>query len=425
MNAAPAKSSIRLARNQIRGFWAAWAGWALDGMDSFIYALVLAPALRDLLPRSKIAASGANVGFYGGILFAVFLVGWGASFIWGPIADRFGRVRVLMLTILCYSVFTFLGCVAANVWQLGLFRFFAGIGIGGEWTLGSVYIAEEWPEERRIQGACYMHTGYYFGMLVASALNSLVGAHYGWRAMFAVGGSPALLTAFIRYGVSEPQRWRAARRTGRTLAQIFSPEYRARTLLNAAYLLISMVGLWAGSVYVPSAVTQLAARESLSATSAAHLASAAAMLLSAGTILGCLAVPFMAARLGRRGALACFYGAMALFIPLGFGYAFYLPVNALAAFVACMFLVGVGGASFCVFTVWLPEQYRTECRASAFAFATSFGRFVTAGVTFAVGAAVSHFGTLGRPVAFTAIAFVIGLLILPAGIETRGEPLPD
>jgi len=425
MNAAPAKISTRLGPNQIRGFWASWAGWALDGMDSFIYALVLVPALRDLLPRSNIAATDANVGLYGGILFAVFLFGWGASFLWGPIADRFGRVRVLMLTILCYSVFTFLGCIATNVWQLGIFRLLAGIGIGGEWTLGSVFIAEEWPEDRRIQGACYMHTGYYFGTLVASALNWLVGAHYGWRAMFAVGGLPALLTALIRYGVKEPERWRAVGRTRRAFAQIFSREYRGRTLLNATFVLISMVGLWAGSVYVPSAVTQLAARESHGGISAAHLASAAAMLLSLGTILGCLVVPFLATRLGRRAALACFYGVMALFIPLGFGYAFYLPANALSLFIACMFFVGVGGASFCVFTVWLPEQYRTECRASAFAFATSFGRFVTAGVTFAVGAAVSHFGTLGKPVAFTAIAFVLGLMILPGGKETRGAALPD
>lgn len=389
-------------------------------MDSFIYALVLVPALRDLLPRSNIAATDANVGLYGGILFAVFLFGWGASFLWGPIADRFGRVRVLMLTVLCYSVFTFLGSVATNVWELGAFRLLAGIGIGGEWTLGSVFIAEEWPEERRIQGACYMHTGYYFGTLLASALNSLVGAHYGWRAMFAIGGSPALLTALIRYGVKEPERWRAAAQTRRAVAGIFSPEYRARTVLNAAFVLISMVGLWAGSVYVPSAVTQLAARDG--ARNAAHLASGAAMLLSMGTILGCLVVPFLVTRLGRRGALACFYAVMAAFIPLGFGYAFYLAAHALPLFIACMFFVGVGGASFCVFTVWLPEQYRTECRASAFAFATSFGRFITAGVTFAVGAAVSHFGTLGMPVAFTAIAFAAGLIILPAGKETRRLP---
>lgn len=86
--------------NQLRGFWAAWGGWTLDGMDSFIYALVLVPALRELLPHSGIVPSTANVGYYGGLLFALFLVGWGLSLLWGPIADRFGRVRVLALTIL-------------------------------------------------------------------------------------------------------------------------------------------------------------------------------------------------------------------------------------------------------------------------------------------------------------------------------------
>src|SRR5204863_3560012 len=103
-----------LTRNQIRGFWASWGGWALDGMDSFLYALVLVPALRDLLPRSGIAATPANIGFYGGVLFAIFLLGWGFAFLWGPLADRFGRVRTLVFTIVCYSLFTFLGCAAAN-----------------------------------------------------------------------------------------------------------------------------------------------------------------------------------------------------------------------------------------------------------------------------------------------------------------------
>ena len=124
---------VRLTKNQARGFWAAWGGWALDGMDSFIYALVLVPALRELLPRSGIPATPANVGFYGGLLFALFLIGWGLSLVWGPLADRFGRVRTLMLTILCYSLFTFLGAVATSVWYLAAFRLLAGIGIGGEW----------------------------------------------------------------------------------------------------------------------------------------------------------------------------------------------------------------------------------------------------------------------------------------------------
>src|SRR6516164_10986670 len=132
---------MRLTRNQVRGFWAAWAGWALDGMDSFLYALVLDPALRELLPRSGIPASAANIGYYGGLLFAIFLVGWGCAFLWGPVADRFGRVRTLMLTILWYSLFTFLCCLSSRVWQLGVFRFLAGIGIGGEWAMGGTFVA--------------------------------------------------------------------------------------------------------------------------------------------------------------------------------------------------------------------------------------------------------------------------------------------
>src|SRR5579871_5975141 len=99
----------KLTQNQIRGFWAAWGGWALDGMDSFIYALVLVPAMRELLPRSGMAADAGTIGYYGGLLFALFLVGWGLSMLWGPVGDRFGRVKTLTLTILCYSVFTFAG----------------------------------------------------------------------------------------------------------------------------------------------------------------------------------------------------------------------------------------------------------------------------------------------------------------------------
>jgi MFS family permease len=428
----PPKGRRRLTTNQIRGFWAAWAGWALDGMDSFIYALVLVPALRDLLPASGIRADAANTGFYGGLLFALFLIGWGLAFLWGPIADRFGRVRTLMLTILCYSAFTFAGALATNVWALGLFRLLAGIGIGGEWTLGGVLVAEEWPEDRRVRGAAFMHTGYYFGTLLASLANFSLGAHFGWRAMFALGGAPALLIAFIRWGVREPARWTnrmhalGERMSARAaFAKLFSIEYRRRTVLNTVYVLVAMIGLWAGSVYVPSAVTLLANREGISGADAARIASNGSVLLSAGTILGCLAVPRLAGWIGRRGTLGIFYILMAAFIAVAFGYVFYLPNHALRWFLVCLFALGIGGASFCVFTVWLPEQYSTDCRGSAFAFATSIGRFVAAGATFLVGAGVSRYGTLGVPVAMTAIAFVAGLFVLPFGEETRGKPLPE
>jgi MFS family permease len=417
---------LGLTPNQVRGFWAAWAGWALDGMDSFIYALVLVPALRELLPPSGLAPTAGALGYYGGLLFSLFLIGWGLAFLWGPIADRFGRVRTLMLTVLCYSLFTFLGAIASNVWMLAIFRLLAGIGIGGEWTMGGIFVAEEWPEERRARGAGYMHTGYYFGVFLAAIANYVIGAHYGWRAMFAVGGAPALLVGFIRCGVSEPKRWRErpAQSLAAPFAAIFSAQYRQRTLLNTLYLFISIIGLWAGSVYVPASVTQLAMAAGRNAQRGAEWASWATMLLSAGTILGCLGAAPLAERFGRRAALGIYFGLMAGSIALGFGYAFYLHEHALGWFLACLFILGVGGANFAIYTIWLPEQYPTACRASAFAFATSAGRFGGAGITFLVGAGVQYVHTIGGPVALTSIAFLLGVLLVPFGLETKGKPLP-
>jgi len=286
---AQALKATPLTRNQVRGFWASWGGWTLDGMDSFIYALVLVPSLRELLPRSGIAATKGNIGYYGGLLFALFLCGWGLAFLWGPVGDKFGRVRTLMLTVVWYSVFTFLSALVTNVWQLAVLRLLAGIGIGGEWAMGGTFVAEEWPEDRRRAGAGYMHTGYYVGVFLAALLNFVIGSKFGWRYMFAV---------------------------------------------------------------------------------------------------------------------------------------FYLGASALPWFFVCLFFLGFGGANFAVYTLWLPEQYPTECRASAFAFSTSFARFGGAAITFLVGAGVHHFQSLGIPVALTSIAFAIGLLLIPFGAETRGQTLP-
>src|SRR5258706_14270563 len=138
----------RLSRQQILGFWAAWSGWVLDGMDSVIHALVLTPAMKELLPKSGMEATQANIAFTGSILFALFLLGWGLSFLWGPLADRFGRARCLAATILVFSVFTGAAAFSQTVWQLGLFRFLAGIGIGGGWGRGGASRAQSRAGDR-------------------------------------------------------------------------------------------------------------------------------------------------------------------------------------------------------------------------------------------------------------------------------------
>jgi MFS family permease len=428
--AAPAKTP--LTKNQLNGFLAAWGGWALDGMDSFIYALVLVPALRDILPNSGIEPTNANVGYYGAILFAMFLVGWGLAMIWGPVADRFGRVRTLMLTILCFSLFTFLSALATNVWALGIFRLLAGLGIGGEWSVGATFVSEEWPEDRRKMGAGLMHTGYYFGFFLAAIANFLIGANFGWRWMFVVGGAPALLVAFFYNRVHEPAKWQSKKEelghawtALEAFKEPFSPLYRRRTILNSIYMLASISGLWAGSAYVPTAITQLATKAGKSAAEAAQLSSYGTALLAVGTILGALMTPWMCEKFGRKSALAFFFTMMLIFISYGFGRVFYFEQNALEWFMACLFFLGIGGANFAVYSLWIPEQYATQCRVSAFAFTTNIGRFAAAGISFLVGYGVKEFGTLGTPVALTAIAFVVGLLLLPWGYETKGKPLPS
>jgi MFS family permease len=422
----PPSAKTPLTKNQVRGFWASWAGWALDGMDSFIYALVLVPAMRELLPKSGIPATAANTGFYGGLLFALFLVGWGLALVWGPVADRFGRVRTLALTILCYSLFTFLAAFGQNIWQVAIFRLLAGIGIGGEWAMGGTFVAEEWPEDRRKFGAGYMHTGYYFGFFLAALANHFVGENHGWRPMFMIGGAPAILIGLILNSVREPERWKArAAKVASPFVAIFNSQYLRRTLLNSAYVLISIIGLWAGTVYVPTGVNEIAARMHLAAGLGPKLATYATMVISAGTIVGCLPLPLIAEWLGRRKTLAIYFVIMAISIAASFGWAFYLAKDAMTWFFMGMFFLGIGGANFAMYTLWLPEQYPTTCRGSAFAFATSVGRFVGAGFSFMVGAGVAHFHTIGIPVALTAIPFVLGLFLLPFGLETTGQRLPD
>jgi nitrate/nitrite transporter NarK len=119
-----------------------------------------------------------------------------------------------------------------------------------------------------------------------------------------------------------------------------------------------------------------------------------------------------------------YFAGMMVTIPLAFGWAFYLP-NGLWPFIMILFFMGFAGGSFAAFSLWLPEQYDTRVRATAFAFTTSVGRFVGAGVNFLLGAMVLRMGSLGTPVALTAIAFALGILVIPLAIETTGQQLPS
>lgn len=418
-----------ISGQQWRAFIGAFGGWALDGFDLSIFGLVLAPAMTELLPKSGYEVNTATIGFFGELGVAIFLAGWGCSFIWGPIADRLGRVPALSLSILVYAIFTCAAGFSQTIWQLDFFRFLSAVGLGGEWSMAGTLVAETIPERLRPRFGGILHAGVYGGILLGSIVNYAVGLQLGWRSMFYLGILPALFVLYIRSQTKEPGRWvKVSDRTRRTaytgfLKKILSPPYRARTWLNVLLLFIALTGFWAGSQYLGAAILTLAAQQGIARPEALQIATMGLGALSLFTIIGCLIVPWLAERIGRRHTLVASFILMIIGIAGAFGWAFYAGnINAFLAFIP---ILGIGGADFAVFTVWLPEQYPTEIRATAFAFCTTMSRFVAAAGTFLIGAAIAAAHTIGWPLALTAIPFLFGLWLAYRAPETTGAPLPD
>src|SRR5271169_2882702 len=193
-----------VSRYQLLVLLVAWLGWVFDSMDATIYNLVLTPALRELLGSRN---TPENIGWYGGIILAIFLVGWAVGgILFGILADYLGRARTLVITILIYAVFTGLAGFAHSWWQLAIYRFLTALGIGGEWAAGAALVAEVWPEAKRARAAGVLQSAWAAGFLIAAVVNLLLREH-GWRSLFVVGVAPAVVALFVRLWVKEPERW--------------------------------------------------------------------------------------------------------------------------------------------------------------------------------------------------------------------------
>lgn len=432
-------TKTRLSHDQLMGFGASWLGWILDGMDSFIFALVLVPAVSELLPASGFAVNHETIGEAGTILFAVFLVGWGCAIVWGPVADRFGRTKTLAAAVLMYAVFTALCATSHSVYELGIYRFLAGLGVGGNWALSGTYVAESMPEDRRVKLGGILNAGYYIGFFIATALNYTIGAAYGWRALFLCGIIPAIVGFVTLTRVKESDTFKTGRRARHVEGvkevpepgqvkkpdSIFDRKNRRATITMSIFGSCSIIGVWAGAVYAPSAVRMLAEAHGMvtGPASLPHIVSLVAALLSLFTIIGNVALPYIAEAAGRKVALSVYFVCAIVGIVGAFGWAFYLN-DGFVPFTLLMIVLGFAGGNFAMYNIWIPELFPTSIRATAFAFAVSVGRFVAAGVNFLLAAAVASVGSIGVPIAFTAVAFGVGLLVMPFAIETKGRHLP-
>lgn len=390
-------------------------GWALDIMDGYLYAIILFPAMSDLLGTTE----SAVIGLYGGVVLSVFMIGWAlGGLIFGPIADRYGRVKTMAITILIYATCTGL-CGLAGSWQeLALYRFLTGLGIGGEWAAGAALIAESFPEKSRAKAAGIMQASGGIGFFLATALYLIIGP-YGWRWVFALGVLPAVVAFYVRHSLEEPERWTRSKQTGNPFAALFAPNVRRDVLVGTGLAVVATFGYQGAVQWVPSWIAAMLNAQGTRAV--IPQVSLVTTTLTVGGILGCLCMPYAAERWGRKGALFIYFLGALIAVPATFLFAKQLSHAVIASPVMGFFAAGVTTA----FAIYFPELFPTKIRATAQGFCFNFARFFSAAGPLLAGVLTSAHGSFAPAVATIGSIYVLGLIVLIWARETRGQLLPD
>jgi MFS family permease len=409
----------------------AWLGWVFDSMDGTLYSLVQRPSMVQLMGPS---ASEADVAFYSRVVLAVMLIGWATGgIVFGALADYIGRTRALTLTVLIYSLFTGLSAASQNWWQLALFRFITGLGLGGEWAAGAALVAEVWPDRLRARAGAMLQSAAAFGFFFAAVINLYAGV-ISWRYVYLVGAVPALFVLMIRLLVKEPEAWVAVREDRKrarselrapseldafTLKQLFGPSMRRDTFVASSLAFVVLLALWGATVWIPAAVREITAAQGLSGNDQTRYASYAVMLLNGGSLFGYLSFGPLADRFGRRIAFMLFFVGGVIMFPLTFAVAGTITRVFVLLPILGFFTLGVTSG----FPIYLPELFPTRVRTTGVGFCYNLGRVVTAGGVFLVGYLSAAIGSEAITASTVSLIYLVGLLLLPLARETRGQSL--
>jgi MFS family permease len=439
--AAPGRTLWGMSGYQWGVVFAAWLGWGFDVFDGLLFNFVAPNCVPTLLglPIGSVEARAATLRWTGG-LTSVLLVGWALGGIFfGRVADRIGRTKTLMLTMLLYALGTALCAVAPNLWVLAAFRLIASFGIGGEWAAGAAMVAEVVPEKRRVEAGALLYTSAPVGLFLASLVNFRIAGVWlrdrpdlSWRAIFLAGLVPAAVAMLVRKFVREPERWeRAAARGQRArMRDLFDREHFRLTLSGFLMALTALVMWWSCNAFIPVVASGLAQveaqRRGLDRSAMLGLVEAWKSLATSrfnwGGLLGTLLTVPAAKWLGRRAMFALYFAlsAAALFATFGLDLA---PETRLAMyFWIGLSVFGVFGS----FTYYLPELFPTRLRGTGAGFCYNIGRVLAAAGPVLVGT-VAAGGAESTLRALFAVGFapLAGLVFLPWVIETKGRALAD
>jgi MFS family permease len=440
-------------------FIVAALGWLFDTMDQQLFVLARNEAVADLLPvpdgMTKADFMKKVVPEYGGYATSVFLIGWAMGGLgFGIMGDRVGRVKTMLATILLYSIFTGLSVFSTGYYDFLIYRFFTGLGVGGEFAVGVALVAEVMPDRARPYALSWLQALSAIGNCTAASIYIVLGHIQStgglsgyflpggapltvWRIAFGIGTLPALLAIVIRRRLKEPERWQAGtsgKKAGSYAEMFGDPILRRNALVGLAIGFAGVVGLWGigfFSVQLQQSVfTQSFAAEGMPEAEipgqVKKWSGYTSLMLNVGAFFGMVLSGLVAQRLGRRKAFAIAFTLGMISTASVFWFfdsrddVFWLiPLMGV-----CLLSI------FGCLAIYFPELFPTRLRSTGTSFCYNVGRFVAA-----IGPAIfgvltsSVFHKEAEPMRYAGVTmcaiFLLGLAVLPFAPETKGKPLPE
>jgi MFS family permease len=393
-----------------RALIAASLGWMLDAFDIMLFSLLL----KNIISEFGLTKSDS------GLLVSMTLLSAAAGgLIFGYVADRFGRTRALMGSILLYSVFTAVCGITQTYWQLAAARILLGLGMGGEWASGAALVSETWPGKHRGKALGFMQSSWAIGYFIAALVIWIVLDRWGWRVAMFVGILPALFTLWVRRNVEEPEVWKANRLSGATsrsgLADVFrygrAPVTIALTIMNA----LTLFAWWGMNTWVAARMSLPEAQGGLAMSTQTW--TTLVMINQVGMWFGYVTFGYVSDLVGRKRTYVTYLVVASLLIP-----AYGVIREPLILMILGPLVMFFGTGFFSGFGAVTAELYPTAIRARAQGFTYNIGRIVSAAAPFAAGAIADVHG-FGAAFALTGAAFLLAALSWVLIPETMGREL--
>jgi MFS family permease len=398
-------------------------GWVFDVFEGQIFVASMNEAMPELL-RGEGTESAGDVSYYNNITLAAFLLGGAVGgVLFGRLADRIGRARTMVLTILTYSVCTGLSVLSQTWWHLAAFRFLVALGVGGEWAVGAALVAEVFPRRARAQSLALFHGSSVLGTLLAAAAGAvLVGnERLGWRWGFALGAAPALLVLWVRWSLREPPRRAAVGPATDTLGRLFRGRLLRHTLVGVGLATVGLATFWGTHIYGKDRL-RLLVKEQDPTANLKDWEMAGMVLATLGGGIGLVCFGPLAERMGRRGAFLLYHAgglaaALLLFLVLD-------TVVTVLLFLPVFGFLTLG--MHAGYAVYFPELFPTGVRSTGAGLCFNAGRIAAAPILYLSGWLQRDGGfSLPEAAALLGVLYLLGIAVLGAAPETRGQDLPE